>query len=137
MNFAPRNSELEQQNPDLVAPPASDHGLLPNLKFSFSHAHTRSEDGGWAREVTRRELPLATTLAGVNMLLEPGAVREMHWHKQAEWAYMLRGCARITSVDAKGHSFADDVRVGDLWYFPPGIPHTRARCRLRVLVAVQ
>jgi oxalate decarboxylase len=48
----------------------------------------------------------------------------MHWHKQAEWAFMLCGRARITGVDAEGHSFADDVGAGDLWYFPPGIPHS-------------
>jgi oxalate decarboxylase len=74
--------------------------------------------------VTRRELPIATTLAGVNMRLAAGAVREMHWHKQAEWAYMLVGRARITAVDEQGRNFADDVEVGDLWYFPPGIPHS-------------
>ena len=34
----PRNIELDRQNPDLLAPPETDHGLLPNLKFSFSRA---------------------------------------------------------------------------------------------------
>jgi oxalate decarboxylase len=123
-NSSPHNHALEQQNPDLRAPPPTDHGLLPNLKFSFSHAYTRREDGGWAREVTRRELPIASTLAGVNMRLTPGGVREMHWHKQAEWAYMLCGHSRITGVDSDGHNFADDVAIGDSWYFPPGIPHS-------------
>ncbi len=124
MDRAPRNDAVEARNSDLRSPPVTDHGLLPNLKFSFAQAHTRHEDGGWAREVTRHELPVATTLAGVNMRLTPGGVREMHWHKQAEWAFMLAGCARITGVDADRRSFADDVGVGDLWYFPPGIPHS-------------
>ncbi|MGE0223111.1 MAG: oxalate decarboxylase family bicupin [Acetobacteraceae bacterium] len=124
MHAHPQNATLEAQNPDLRSPPPTDHGLLPNLKFSFSQAHNRVEHGGWAREVTARELPVATTLAGVNMRLDPGGVREMHWHKQAEWAYMLDGRARITGVDAEGRNFADDVGVGDLWYFPPGIPHS-------------
>ena len=44
--------------------------------------------GGWSREITVRELPIATTLAGVNMSLTPGGVREPHWHQQAEWSYM-------------------------------------------------
>jgi oxalate decarboxylase len=51
-------------------------------------------------------------------------VRELHWHKAAEWAYMLYGKARITAIDAQGRNFVDDVGVGDLWYFPPGIPHS-------------
>jgi oxalate decarboxylase len=105
-------------------PPETDAGSVPNLRFAFADARRRVEDGGWAREVTQRELPVATTLAGVNMALEPGAVRELHWHKQAEWAYMLSGGARITALDAAGHAFVDDVGEGDLWFFGPGVPHS-------------
>jgi oxalate decarboxylase len=120
----PRNVDRDRQNPDVLAPPATDSGTIPNLRFSYADAHSRLEPGGWAREITRRELPIATTLAGVNMRLERGAVREMHWHKQAEWAYMLTGEARITAIDQDGRSFIDDVGVGDVWYFPAGIPHS-------------
>ncbi|GII61043.1 oxalate decarboxylase OxdC [Sphaerisporangium krabiense] len=119
----PRNLELDRQNPDLLTPPPTDSGTLPNMKFSFSMAHTRIEEGGWAREVTRRELPVATTLAGVNMKLNAGAYRELHWHKQAEWAYVLEGSCRIGAVDQEGRNFLDDVRRGDLWFFPKGVPH--------------
>src|SRR3981081_4907166 len=58
------------------------------------------------------------------MRLTPGGVREMHWHKAAEWAYMLEGRARITAIDEEGRAFQDDVGEGDLWYFPAGIPHS-------------
>jgi oxalate decarboxylase len=58
------------------------------------------------------------------MRLNPGANRELHWHKQAEWAYMLAERARISAVDPKGHNFLDDIGVGDLWNFPAGIPHS-------------
>src|ERR1700741_3809113 len=37
---------------------------------------------------------------------------------------MLTGTARITAIDPDGHYFVDDVGVGDLWYFPPGVPHS-------------
>jgi oxalate decarboxylase len=37
---------------------------------------------------------------------------------------MLYGTARITAVDPQGHNFVDDVGVGDLWYFPAGVPHS-------------
>jgi len=69
-------------------------------------------------------LPIAKTLTGVNMSLTPGGVRELHWHQQAEWSYMLLGHARITAVDQDGRNFIADVGPGDLWYFPPGIPHS-------------
>jgi oxalate decarboxylase len=72
LGTGPRNIALDRQNPDLIKPPATDHGTVPNLKSSFSMSHTRIEEGGWARDVTQRELPIATTLAGVNMKLNPG-----------------------------------------------------------------
>src|SRR6201991_2036350 len=120
----PRNLMRDRENPNMLVPPSTDHGSLPNLRFSFSDAHMRLEPGGWTRQVTRRELGAATAMAGVNMRLNAGGVRELHWHKASEWAYMLYGAARITAVDANGQNFVDDVGVGDLWFFPAGIPHS-------------
>jgi oxalate decarboxylase len=48
----------------------------------------------------------------------------MHWHKEAEWGFMLAGRARITAIDAEGRNFIDDVGTGDLWNFPAGTPHS-------------
>ncbi len=124
IDFGPRDIWRDRQNPDLLVPPATDAGTVPNLVFSFSDAHMQLNRGGWSREVTERELPIAKTLAGVNMSLTPGGVRELHWHQQVEWAYMLLGRARITAVDQDGRNFIADVGPGDLWYFPPGIPHS-------------
>jgi oxalate decarboxylase len=122
--MGPRNVPLEMENPDQLASPYTDSGTIPNLKFSFAAARNRLLTGGWAREVTVRELPVATELAGVNMRLKPGAIRELHWHKEAEWSFMLAGSARITAVDEQGRTFIDDVRQGDLWNFPSVIPHS-------------
>jgi oxalate decarboxylase len=120
----PRNVSRELESPDLFSAPRTDSGTIPNLRFAFSDAHNRMTDGGWAREVTVRELPVATTLAGVNMRLRPGGVRELHWHKEAEWGYLLVGSARLTAVDEFGRNFVADVGVGDVWLFPAGIPHS-------------
>jgi oxalate decarboxylase len=122
--MGPRNVAVERQNPNLLASPDTDAGTIPNLKFSFSDAHNRLLTGGWSREVTARELPISTTLAGVDMRLKPGAIRELHWHKEAEWAYMLAGHARITLLDSDGHMYIDDLGVGDLWNFRAGFPHS-------------
>jgi oxalate decarboxylase len=120
----PRNLMRDRQNPDILVPPSTDHGTLPNLRFSFSDSHVRQETGGWTRQVTGRELGISKNIAGVNMRLNAGGVRELHWHKAAEWAYMLYGSARITAIDAEGRNFVDDVGVGDLWYFASGVPHS-------------
>jgi oxalate decarboxylase len=94
------------------------------FKYSFSLSHKRIESGGWTRQVTERELPISTTIAGVEMRLIAGGVRELHWHVEGEWAIMLEGNARITAVDQHGQSFVNDVSQGDLWLFPAGLPHS-------------
>lgn len=123
-DYGPRDVMRDIENPDMLVPPATDAGLMPNLKMSFSDTHMQLNHGGWSREITVRDLPIATTLAGVNMSLTPGGVRELHWHQQAEWAYMIWGGARITAMDASGRNFIADVGPGDLWYFPAGLPHS-------------
>ncbi|QOS78073.1 oxalate decarboxylase family bicupin [Paenibacillus sp. JNUCC31] len=123
-DLGPRDVMRDLQNPDMLVPPVTDNGLLPNLRMSFSDTHMQLNHGGWSREITVRDLPIATTLAGVNMSLTPGGVRELHWHQQSEWAYMIWGTARITSVDQQGRNFIADVGTGDLWFFPKGLPHS-------------
>ena len=94
------------------------------MNRSFADSHMRLEEGGWARETTVRELGTSKQLAGVNMRLEAGVYRELHWHSEAEWAYMLKGSCRITILDVEGGSYIDDLEEGDLWYFPTGFPHS-------------
>lgn len=120
----PTNVALDVQNPSSVVPPATDAGSVPVFKYPFSLSHKRLHQGGWSREVTVRELPVSKSIAGVDMRLTAGGIRELHWHAAAEWAFMLYGSARITAIDAGGKSFVADVNEGDLWYFPTGIPHS-------------
>lgn len=124
IDLGPRDIWRDKENPDMLVPPPRDGGVLPNCKFSFSDSHQRLQPGGWTREVTNRELPISTDLAGVNMCLQPGAYRELHWHKEAEWGFMITGNARVTAIDEKGRYFIDDVVAGDLWNFEAGLPHS-------------
>jgi oxalate decarboxylase len=122
--IGPTNPSREAENPDTLVPPVVDHGTMANLRWSFADSHMHLSEGGWGRQTTDRELPIAKEVAGVNMRLTPGGVREMHWHQAAEWAYMLKGRARLTAIDQDGRTFQDDVGEGDLWYFAAGIPHS-------------
>ncbi|MGE0780136.1 cupin domain-containing protein [Mycolicibacterium sp.] len=45
-------------------------------------------------------------------------------HREAEWAFMLSGSARIAAIDQRGCNFIDDVGRGDLWNFRSGSPHS-------------
>jgi oxalate decarboxylase len=123
-NHGPLNSMLEAQNQDSTFPPETDNGTVAPFKYSFAEARKRIESGGWTRQVTVRELPISKTIAGVEMRLTAGGVRELHWHVSAEWAIMLYGNARITAVDQHADGFVADVKQGDLWLFPPGVPHS-------------
>ena len=118
-NVAVRNVET---NPFM--PPDTDHSITPQFWNSFSAAHRRVEQGGWSRQVTIKDFPISKEIAGVNMRLTAGGIRELHWHDAAEWALMLDGKARITAIDNNGKSFVNDVGVNDLWFFPTGTPHS-------------
>jgi oxalate decarboxylase len=120
----PGNPPLDSQNPDSFLPPQTDAGGVQAFKYPFGISHKRMQEGGWSREVTVRELPVSKSIAGVDMRLTAGGVRELHWHTAAEWSIMLYGSARITAVDLDGKSFVADIAEGDLWYFPPGVPHS-------------
>src|SRR6201996_8608566 len=85
----PRNSTLEEQNPSSAWSPETDSGGQPPFKYPFSFSHKRIEAGGWTRQVTVRDLPIAKKMAGVQMRLIKGGIRELHWHVGAEWAFMI------------------------------------------------
>jgi oxalate decarboxylase len=55
----------------------TDHGNLGTLRSSFSSVHNRHTAAGWAREVTVRNFAISKAMAGVNMRLPKGAVREV------------------------------------------------------------
>ncbi|SPO25315.1 related to Oxalate decarboxylase OxdC [Ustilago trichophora] len=103
--------------------PITDHGTIPQAKWPFALSHNRLQTGGWARQQNVDVLPVATKLAGVNMHLDKGAYRKMHWHSAAEWAYVLEGTTWVAAVDPDGKNYVADVEAGNLWYFPAGTPH--------------
>ena len=118
------NKTFDDSEPDSGFPPTTDAGGQPPFKYPFSYAHKRIEEGGWTRQVTARDLAISKKVAGVEMRLIKGGIRELHWHVGSEWAFMTYGSARITAVDQNGRGFVEDVNEGDLWLFPGGIPHS-------------
>lgn len=115
---------LQSQNPSSFFPPSTDSGGQPPFKYPFAFGHRSQYKGGWSRQVTQRDLPISTAMAGVQMRLFKTGVRELHWHVSSEWAYMIYGEARITAVSDNGRAYVKDVKAGDLWYFPGGVPHS-------------
>jgi len=122
--LGPQNVALQFESPDFLAPPTTDSGSVANAKWPFALSHNRIQTGGWARQQNTDVMPIATAMAGVNMRLKPGAVRELHWHSTAEWAYVIKGSVRVSVVTPDSQNYLADVHAGDIWYFPPGLPHS-------------
>ncbi len=120
----PQNRALADQFPSFQNAPPTDVNGMPQFWSSFNNVHKRIQNGGWARQVTQEDFAISKDISGVNMRLSAGGIREMHWHQQAEWAIMLDGKCRITTLDEEGRPSVQDVKTGDLWYFPAGLPHS-------------
>ena len=120
----PQNSTIASQFPSAELPPPTDVGAMPMFWASFNNAPKRIQNGGWARQVTQADFPISQTIAGVDMRLTAGGIRELHWHLAAEWTFMTYGHCRVTVFDPQGRAYVADVKEGDLWYFPPGYPHS-------------
>ncbi|KAJ7875463.1 oxalate decarboxylase [Mycena leptocephala] len=129
--MGPSNIPLEQQNPDLLAPPTTDSGSLSNAKWPFSLSHNRLQTGGWARQENVGVMPIATCMSSLVPDMSPFSVDYQLWRPSicgdfgfSSWAYVLSGSTQVTAVDPEGRNFLATVGPGDLWFFPPGIPHS-------------
>ena len=97
---------------------------LPTFKFALEKSEGRVIGGSFGKEATVEQLPISKGIAGVSMRLEPGAMRELHWHATAaEWAFVIEGRVRTTVIDPQGNAETNDFEPGDVWYFPRGHGH--------------
>ncbi|KAJ6263892.1 oxalate decarboxylase [Drechslerella dactyloides] len=117
------NPELDRQQPDHIHPPATDNGNVPNLKWAFSDSKTRLLKGGWVREQLVTDLPPSKDIAAAQQHLVKGAIRELHWHRVAEWGIVFNGSILISAVDENGQNTAEVLNQWDIWYFPKGVGH--------------
>ncbi|KAI0391748.1 RmlC-like cupin domain-containing protein [Xylariaceae sp. FL0594] len=118
------NHQVDLQNPDNLGQQSTDSGVVPNLKWSFSDSRTRLLKGGWVRESVVTDLPSSKDIAAAQQHLKKGAIRELHWHRVAEWGYLYSGSILISAVDNDGKYIATKLEEGDVWYFPKGQAHT-------------
>src|ERR1700754_53010 len=97
---------------------------LPTFKFELEKSAGKQIGGSVGREATVEQLPISKGIAGVSMILEPGVMRELHWHATAaEWAFVVSGRVRTTVIDPQGCAETNDFEPGDIWYFPRGHGH--------------
>jgi oxalate decarboxylase len=95
---------------------------------SFSHRmlaqapiKTRS---GTVRITDSSIFPVSTTIAAALVEVEPGGLRELHWHPNAdEWQYYIEGKARMGVFAASGQARTFDFQAGDVGYVPFAMGH--------------
>jgi oxalate decarboxylase len=97
---------------------------LPTFKFELEKSKGKVIGNSYGKEATVEQLPISKGIAGVSMKLEPGAMRELHWHATAaEWAFVIEGRVRTTVIDPQGNAETNDFGPGTVWYFPRGHGH--------------
>jgi oxalate decarboxylase len=117
-------SEEEFSFKNNVPDPLLARDELPTFKFELEKSTGRVIGGSYGKEATVEQLPISKGIAGVSMKLQPGAMRELHWHATAaEWAFVIEGHVRTTVIDPQGASETNEFDPGDIWYFPRGHGH--------------
>ena len=68
--------------------------------------------------------PVSTTTAAALVEVDPGGMRELHWHPNVdEWQYYIEGEARMGVFGASGQARTFDFRAGDVGYVPFAMGH--------------
>ncbi len=71
------------------------------------------------------EFPISTTITGALLKLDRGALRELHWHPNAdEWQYILSGKMRLTVFASHGLAKTVELDAGDIVFAPMGYGHS-------------
>src|SRR5712671_4297578 len=97
---------------------------LPTFKCALEKSEGKVIGNSYGKEATVEQLPISKGIAGVSMRIEPGAMRELHWHATAaEWAFVNEGRVRTTVMDPQGNAETNDFGPGDVWFFPRGHGH--------------
>jgi oxalate decarboxylase len=92
------------------------------VQYTFktsSMVPTRKTAGGEVRIVDSRIFPVSKNIAGAIVTLKPGALRELHWHTNAqEWQFWLAGKGRMTVVMNEGRARTMDFNANDVGIVP-------------------
>ncbi|KAL8715425.1 MAG: hypothetical protein Q9220_000759 [cf. Caloplaca sp. 1 TL-2023] len=75
--------------------------------------------GGSVKILDPTTFPIAYNFSVALVVVQPGAMREIHWHTDSdEWNFFIAGSARITVCSAPVSSRTFDFTTGDVGYVP-------------------
>src|SRR5438309_3609142 len=105
------------------APGSIDKGPLTH-RYQLLAQRPSVYPGGTNRLVSQQQFPISTTVTGALMQIKPGALREPHWHPNAdEWQYYISGKGRMTVFAAGTRARTMDFQPGDVGYILQASPH--------------
>jgi oxalate decarboxylase len=112
---------------DLAADRAA-AGVQPDTEpviFRLSRSKPVRENSGDRVQIAdSTNFKVSKTVASAMVTVEPGGMREMHWHPNAdEWAYILRGQARMTVFNTGPKATTTDFRAGDVGVVRKNLGH--------------
>ena len=95
---------------------------------SFSHRLTAQQPiktkSGTVRIADSSKFPVSKTIAAALVEVDPGGMRELHWHPNTdEWQYYIEGQARMGVFGASGQARTFDFRAGDVGFVPFAMGH--------------
>ena len=68
--------------------------------------------------------PASKTISAALADVQPGGMRELHWHPNTdEWQYYIEGQARMGVFAASGQARTFDFLAGDVGYMPFAMGH--------------
>jgi oxalate decarboxylase len=113
--------------PEKPATPLQGQKLPPQThKFRLlAQAPVIDNKGGRQWLVDSQNFPISKTIAGAIIDLEPGGLRELHWHPTAdEWQYIIEGKVSMTMFGSGGRYRTETLAKGDVGYIPQGFGHS-------------
>ena len=64
-------------------------------------------------------------MTGVILDIDPGALRELHWHPTSdEWQYVIEGQVNVSLFGSRGRYRIETLNAGDVGYIPQGYGHS-------------
>ncbi|KAK3938023.1 RmlC-like cupin domain-containing protein [Diplogelasinospora grovesii] len=80
--------------------------------------------GGSVKILDPLTFPVAKMFSAALVVVQPGAMREIHWHTTSdEWSFFLQGSGRITVFSAPASSRTFDFTAGGVGYIPAANSH--------------
>jgi oxalate decarboxylase family bicupin protein len=119
---------FQGSNPDTIDKEIPKSKGYKKSKLNFTHRMLEQEPmnttGGHVRITDSTNFLISKTIAAAHLDIQPGALREMHWHPNAdEWSFFIKGRARVTIFAAEGTARTFDYQAGDVGIVPRNMGH--------------